>query len=323
MHRLFFTLFLLSTITLNVRADTCPRNMQADFSSGMMKDAGELTTHIFEAAHPDVLMCMPSDTPADAGDLIGKVIPGTEPDSFVCAYPRLLGVVVQDTQYTANFDWLDANYEQLATWLSSFAHIEKNDNGYQYISRSYYVFKNRNQNAGHLDICVQSTVGKGFEFGYETESDNGEKSCGLFVGALYFSPFFRPALNDQSESDEGSNEGSNAAPSPQNCARCWLSKNEGGNEVSYAANDEDDFCSKCESPSFQGDCPRCTCTVEQFSPACHLCNGDGCNPFRCSIFTTWDACPSGSTFYENILCFGLSCPKKPVCIRKRCHKKSE
>ncbi len=303
MHRLFFTLLLLSTITLNVRADTCPRNTQADFSSGMMKGAGELTTDIFEAAHPDVLMCMPSDTRADAGDLIGKVIPGTEPDSFVCAYPRLLGVVVQDTQYTANFDWLDANYEQLATWLTSFAHIEKNDNGYYYVSRSYYVFKNRNQNAGHLDICVQSTVGKGFEFGYETVSDNGENSCGLFVGALYFSPFFRPALNDQSESDEGSNEGSN--------------------EVSYAANDEDDFCSKCESPSFHGDCPRCTCTVEQFSPACHLCNGDGCNPFRCSIFTTWDSCPSGSTFYENILCFGLSCPKKPVCSRKRCHKKSE
>lgn len=160
MHRLFFTLLLLSTITLNVRADTCPRNTQADFSSGMMKGAGELTTDIFEAAHPDVLMCMPSDTRADAGDLIGKVIPGTEPDSFVCAYPRLLGVVVQDTQYTANFDWLDANYEQLATWLTSFAHIEKNDNGYYYVSRSYYVFKNRNQNAGHLDICGSLPLAK-------------------------------------------------------------------------------------------------------------------------------------------------------------------
>lgn len=302
-HRLFFALVLLSTITLNVRADTCPGNMQAGSSSGMMKDAGELTTDIFEAAHPDVLMCMPSDTGTDAGNLIGKVIPGTAPDSFVCAYPRLLGVVVQDTQHTANFDWLDATYEQLATWLTSFAHIEKNDNGYQYVSRSYYVFKNRNQNAGHLDICVQSTVGKGFEFGYETVSDNGEKSCGLFVGALYFSPFFRPALNDQSESDKGSNEGSN--------------------KVSYAAGNEDDFCSKCESPSFHGDCSRCTCTVEQFSPACHLCNGDGCNPFRCSIFTTWDSCPPGSTFYENIVCYGLSCPSKPVCSRKRCHKKPE
>ncbi|WP_252177381.1 hypothetical protein [Endozoicomonas sp. 4G] len=323
MHKFFSTLFLLFATTLNVYADYCTKDMRAGCISGTMKEAGELTTDIFEAARPDVLMCMPSDAGAEAGDLIGKVIPGTEPDSFVCAYPRLLDTTVLDTQYTANFRWLNSNYEHLATWLSSFAHIDKNENGYHYASRSYYVFKNRNRNPGHLDICVQSTVGKGFEFGYETVTDSGEKSCGVFVGALYFSPFFRPALNDQSESDEGSNKASHSAPSPQKCARCWLSKDEGSNKVSDAANDEDDFCSKCESPSFHGDCPGCICTVEQFSPACHLCSGDGCTILHCSAFTTWDNCPAGSSLYEHIVCPGMNCPAKPVCSRKHCHKKPE
>lgn len=298
MHRLFFTLLLLSTITLNVRADTCPGNMQADCGSGIMKDAGESTTDIVKAAHPNVLVCMPSGDGVDAGDVIGKVIAGTEPGSSVCEYPRFINATVVDTQVTAKFDWLDTTYEQLATWLTSFAHIEKNGNSY------YYVSKSTNQSTGQLDICVQSTPGKGFEFGYETVSDNGQKSCGLFVGALYLSPFFRTP-GDQTDGDRvsTSDRGSD--------------RESGSNSYS----DEDDFCSKCESESFHSDCPRCECSVEKFSTKCDLCNGNGCGIFRCSLFTGWADCPENSHVCDHITCPGFSCPKKPVCCRKRCHKK--
>ena len=181
MHKVCSTLLLLSAFAFNAHADTLPNHM---------KDASELTAGIVKAARPNVLLCiLPSVPGADMGDIIGKVTPGSDPDSFVCEYTQFINDVAMGPYVTTDFQWLNATYEQLASWLTSLAHIEKSDKGH------YYVLRCSEHNPDHPPaICAQSTSSKGFEFGYETVSDNGHKSCGTFVGAVYTSPFFDVAL---------------------------------------------------------------------------------------------------------------------------------
>src|SRR5690242_16487315 len=63
---------------------------------------------------------------------------------------------------------------------------------------------------------------------------------------------------------------------------------------------------------------------EDYSPECHLCNGDGCSFGRCSSATTWDPCnnnldsiePNGTEdwMWREEGCI-FSCRKKPHCSK--------
>ncbi len=177
-HKVCALLLYLMAASFQANADELPHHL---------KDASQLTQSIYEKAKPSVLLCvLPFSPESDmSGDIIGKVIPGTKPGTFICEYTRFLHGVANGSDVSTDFKWLGTTYDQLASWLTSLAHIEKNDKGH------YYVLRNPEHTPEHPPaICAQSTLEKGFEFGYETVSDDGQKSCGHFVGAVYSSPYF-------------------------------------------------------------------------------------------------------------------------------------
>ncbi|MFK0569854.1 hypothetical protein [Endozoicomonas sp.] len=183
MRKICCPLLLLTAIAINAHADSLPNHM---------KHAGELTDEAFQSAKPNVLLCVvPTEAePYDSSDIIGKVIPGNDGNSYVCEYTQFANGVFTGPYMTSEFHWLDATYEQLASWLTSFAHIVKNDSG-----SAYFVFRScEHHPENYPAVCVQSTAAKGFEFGHEVVSDNGQKSCGAFVGAVYASPYFDVVL---------------------------------------------------------------------------------------------------------------------------------
>ncbi|WP_419536879.1 hypothetical protein [Endozoicomonas sp.] len=234
---------LLAVMVFQVHATDFPDHL---------KDASKLTAKVYKKVKPNVLLCiLPHNAESGvSGDVIGKVIPGNRARTYLCEYTLPTNDILTVPFTTPDFQWLDVNHGQLASWLTSFASVEKSDNG-----KPYFVLRHHEHNPEHAPaICVQTTAQKGFEFGYETMSDDGQKSCSNFVGATYPSPFFNAT--------EAVTDG---------------------------------------------------CTGETFSPDCHQCNGDGCSPFRCSAFTTWDQCPKGSHQCDYEVCASHFCTNKPIC----------
>ncbi len=184
-HKICSAFLLLVAFTLHAHSDSFPNHM---------KDASELTPKIFQSTQPNVLLCVLPTTAGseDVNDIIGKVVKGNEKDTYLCEYSQYSNGAFNGPLYTGDFRWLDVNYEQLASWLTSLAHVEKNDNG-----SHYFALRCSDHQPEHPPaICAQATSGKGFEFGYEVTAENGQKSCSEFVGAVYASPFFNLAWNE-------------------------------------------------------------------------------------------------------------------------------
>lgn len=180
--------------------------MAADILS-LVKPAKDLTPAIFAKAQPNDLLCMVSkpDNPCDkaaqrggiaallecAGRIVSRILDSGHHKNYLCEYRDYDSGNFSDVNYTNEFQWLDASYEQLSAWLTSESKAEIGDDG------MYFVFrKNEFNSVMAPSICVKSTRNKGLEFGYELVSDNGKKHCDTFVGAVYYSPFI--VVNDES-----------------------------------------------------------------------------------------------------------------------------
>nr|WP_211826054.1 hypothetical protein [Kistimonas asteriae] len=182
MHKMCSVLFLLVAISYQAHSAQLTNHM---------KEASVLTAQAFEQARPNVLLCViPSSSESgNTSDVIGKVIPAGDGGSYVCESTALAGDVSSGAQVSKEFKWLDIGHDQLASWLISFASLEKNESG-----AVYFALRCSEHRPDHAPaICVQSTQGKGFEFGYEGGGDNGSKSCAPHEGALYASPYFHAA----------------------------------------------------------------------------------------------------------------------------------
>ncbi len=182
MHKICSALFLLAVISFQAHSVQLPNHM---------KDSSELTAQAFDPSRPNVLLCVIPSSPESGGtnDVIGKVIPGSDGGTFACESTALAGGVAPGAQVSKEFKWLDITHDQLASWLISFATLEKNENG-----AAYFALRCNEHRPDHAPaICVQPTQGKGFEFGYEEVGDHGKKSCAPHDGALYASPYFHVA----------------------------------------------------------------------------------------------------------------------------------
>ncbi|MFK0569855.1 hypothetical protein [Endozoicomonas sp.] len=177
-HKICFALLILTATIFQSHAAQFPN---------YLKDATELTSKAFQNASPGALLCVVPLLPdsASSGEIVGKVVSDSQPDSFACEYTYFTDGIFTSPQTTREFHWLDATYGQLASWLTSFATIEKSNK-----DPAYFVLRS----AGYLAmetpaICVLTSPGKSFEFGYEMIDDNGHKSCCPYVGAVYSSSF--------------------------------------------------------------------------------------------------------------------------------------
>ena len=180
-HKVCSALFLLVALSFQAHA------VQV---SNHIKEAEALTAQDFERSKPDVLLCFvsPEAESGNASQAIGKVIPGSDAGAYVCEYSEFNGGVVSGVRTSKAFKWLDVTHDQLASWLVTFATLEKSEKG-----PAYFALRCCDHDTDHAAaVCVQSTSGKGFEFGHEVVTD-GQKSCETHAGALYISPYFHIA----------------------------------------------------------------------------------------------------------------------------------
>ena len=180
------TLHKVCTLLLLLVAASFQANA-ADFPNHL-KSASQLTPYAYEKAKPNVLLCILQFSPESgiSGDIIGRVIPGHKARTYLCEYILPEHGFFSTSLTTTEFHWLDVTHGELASWLTSFASIEKDSHG-----KTFFAIRGDEHDPEHFPpICVHTTAKKGFEFGYETVSEEGQKSCDHFVGAIYPSPFF-------------------------------------------------------------------------------------------------------------------------------------
>ena len=141
----------------------------------LVKPAKDLTPAIFAKAQPNDLLCMvsKSDNPCEQaakkgavalaqciGRIVVRILHNGHHKNYLCEYRDYDSGNFSEVNYTDEFEWLDAGYEQLSAWLTSEAKAEMGEDG------MYFVFRKREfDSAMAPSICVKSTHNKGLEFG--------------------------------------------------------------------------------------------------------------------------------------------------------------